>query len=356
MPEPRRAVDPLRRERGPGSRARLDALHTRVLACGPGIEPAVQLAVELGLSSPAAGEGETDELWEMLATVAAADVAVARVVEPHLDALAILRQLPIPADIAAIGAGGTSTWGVFAAEGAGTRVTAEPQGGAWVLDGVKPWCSLAGLVSHALVTAYTPDGGRRLFAIAMAQRGVSVREGVWAARGLTQIPSGPIELTAVPAVPVGNDGWYLSRPGFAWGGLGVAAIWWGAAVGIARQLDEHARSREPDQIALMHLGAADAQLECGRLALGAASTVVDAGVSDPGEMRILAQRTRTIVANAAEEVIARCGHSLGPAPLALDARHAGRVADLGLYLRQDHAERDEAALGRALLSREERPW
>lgn len=356
MPESRRAIGSLRRERAAGSRARLDALHDSVLARGPGIEPAIGLAVELGLSAPTPGEGSTDELWEALATVAAADVTVARVVEPHLDALAILRQLPAPADLSAIGAGETSTWGVFAAEGAGVRVTATRQGDSWVLDGIKPWCSLGRLLSHALVTAHTPGGGRRLFAIALAHPGVSVREGVWAARGLTEIPSGPIELAAVPAVPVGDAGWYLSRPGFAWGGLGVAAIWWGAAVGIARQLDEHARVREPDQIALMHLGAADAQLECCRLALAAASILVDAGGSDRDEMRILAQRTRTIVANAAEEVVARCGHSLGPAPLALDARHAGRVADLGLYLRQDHAERDQAALGRALLGRKERPW
>lgn len=356
MPEPRHAVAALRRERGPAAGARLESLHGRVLARGPGIEPAIELAVELGLSSPAPGEGETDRLWETLATVAAADVTVARVVEPHLDALAILRQLPVPADLAPIGADGTSTWGVFAAEGAGMRVSATPQGGGWVLDGVKPWCSLGGLLSHALVTAHTPEGGRRLFAVALSHPGVSVREEVWAARGLIEIPSGPIELTGVPAVPVGEDGWYLARPGFAWGGLGVAAIWWGAAVGIARQLDAHARAREPDQIALMHVGAADVQLECGRLALGAASSVVDAGGSDRDGMRILAQRTRTIVADAADDVIARCGHSLGPAPLALDARHAGRVADLGLYLRQDHAERDQAALGRALLSREERPW
>ena len=40
------------------------------------------------------------------------------------------------------------------------------------------------------------------------------------------------------------------------------------------------------------------------------------------------------------------GHALGPAPLAFDADHAARVADLEIYLRQHHAERDVAALGR----------
>ena len=40
------------------------------------------------------------------------------------------------------------------------------------------------------------------------------------------------------------------------------------------------------------------------------------------------------------------GHALGPGPLAMDAEHAARVADLTLYVRQHHAERDLAALGR----------
>ena len=57
--------------------------------------------------------------------------------------------------------------------------------------------------------------------------------------------------------------------------------------------------------------------------------------------------------SAAEEVIIRAGHALGPAPLALDERHARRIADLSLYLRQHHAERDEAALGRAVLELDE---
>ena len=282
-------------------------------------------------------------------------MSVARIVEPHLDALAILGQLPAAADLGVVGADERSAWGVFAAEGAGQRVTATRHAGSWLLDGIKPWCSLAGRLSHALVTAHTP-GGRRLFAIDLAHDGVRPRQGEWVARGLPAIESGPVELGAVPAVPIGDDGWYLARPGFAWGGIGVAAVWWGAAIGIARTLDESVRARDPDQISLMHLGATDVQVEIGRLALSAAAASVDGGEPDRGETRILAGRTRSIVAGSAEEILRRCAHAMGPAPLALDARHAGRVADLELYLRQDHAERDEAELGRTLLTREARPW
>ena len=47
----------------------------------------------------------------------------------------------------------------------------------------------------------------------------------------------------------------------------------------------------------------------------------------------------------AAEVATRVGRALGPAPYATDAAHAQRVADLEVYIRQDHAERDLATLG-----------
>jgi hypothetical protein len=62
------------------------------------------------------------------------------------------------------------------------------------------------------------------------------------------------------------------------------------------------------------------------------------------------------VAAAAETVLGIVDHALGPAPLAFDPDHAQRVADLRLYLRQHHAERDAAALGRSLLATGEAPW
>ena len=48
-------------------------------------------------------------------------------------------------------------------------------------------------------------------------------------------------------------------------------------------------------------------------------------------------------------MLARAAHALGPAPLALEAEHAKRVADLQVYVRQQHAERDDVSLGGAVL-------
>ena len=317
---------------------------------------------------PLPGSGSTRILWESLASVAAVDLTAARTLEPHLDALAILAEArsagyavaaPVPDDAA---------WGVFAAEGPGVRLEARGDTGRAAgtvrLHGTKPWCSLAGSLSHALVTAWESDTTRRLYAVRLGpSNGVTVQPSAWFARGLTAVPSGPVDFDGAEAVPVGPTGWYLERPGFAWGGMGVAAIWYGGAVGVARRL--LLGGREPDQIAQMHVGAVDAGLWAARTCLDDAAARVDDGRATGEEGARLALRVRHVVARAAESVVERVGHATGPAPLALDDDHAARVADLQLYLRQEHAERDEAALGRHVLERpvldggsgtDGRPW
>ncbi|WP_418276586.1 acyl-CoA dehydrogenase [Isoptericola jiangsuensis] len=304
---------------------------------------------------PLPGTGSTAALWSALASVAAADVGAARVLEPHLDALAVLAQAPTPVDLGAVGAGGSSTWGVFAAEGPGVRLEAHEVDGGWRLTGTKPWCSLAGTLSHALVTAWVSDDERRLFAVGLRADDVLPAAGPWVSRGLAQVVSAPVTFDDAPAVPVGPPGWYLRRPGFAWGGIGVAACWWGGAVGLARALWDALGAREADQLALAHLGAVDVALTAARACLVEAADQVDAGI-DGKPSAVLARRVRTVVAGAVEEVQRRCAHALGPGPLTADEAFARRVADLGVYVRQHHAERDEAALGRDLLAAGVAPW
>lgn len=314
------------------------------------VPAAVALAARLTDSAPQPGAGGTTARWELLATLGAADLTTARVVEAHLDAMAILFEAPSPAPSVPAG----STWGVFAAEGAGVRVDAHESAGRWALDGTKPWCSLGGTLSHALITAHT-EQGRRLFAIALQEGGVRADTDAWRSRGLADVPSGPLHLDSVTATPVGAAGWYLQRPGFAYGGIGVAACWYGGAVGLARSLADVARRRAPDDIALWHLGAVDVALQRARALLHEAAGLVDDGLATGGQGAVLALRVRAAVTATAEQVLTAVGHALGPAPLALDDDHARRVADLTVYLRQQHAERDDVALARMLLAND-RPW
>jgi hypothetical protein len=64
-----------------------------------------------------------------------------------------------------------------------------------------------------------------------------------------------------------------------------------------------------------------------------------------GSAELIARRTRAVVETAVDETLNRTARALGPAPLCEDAEHARRVADLTVYVRQSHAERDLEQLG-----------
>jgi alkylation response protein AidB-like acyl-CoA dehydrogenase len=315
------------------------------------IEDALDVGRRLGASGLRPGTGATGALFETLASLGAVDLGVARAIEPHLDALAILDQAQHP-ELATE----DSCWGVFAAEG-GPPLRASIRDGGWMLDGTKLWCSLASHLTNALVTATRDDGDRQLFAVNLKQPGVRAETEGWFARGLAEIASGPVEFSGVSATPVGDPGWYLNRPGFSWGGIAVAACWYGGAVGIARTVFESVRARsEPGDILLAHLGSIDEALNSARRALAEGARDIDAGSATGDDGKLLAKRVRATVARAVELTITTSWHALGPAPLAQDAAHAKRVADLELYIRQHHAERDDASLGAQLARSAELPW
>jgi alkylation response protein AidB-like acyl-CoA dehydrogenase len=264
------------------------------------------------------------------------------VLEAHTDALAILAE-------AGEEPPSGSTWGVFAAEAPGARLEAvEQRAGQVSLTGTKPWCSLGADVDRALVTAHLGDD-RQLFQVELRRPEVHVRTARgWVARGLRTVVSVPIEFDHAPAVAVGDAGWYLTRPGFAWGGIGVAACWYGGAVGVADAV-LRAAGKRAGELTAWHAGAVDVALHASHCALRDAALAIDAGaVDDPG---LLALRTRAVVAETAERVLQHAAHALGPAPLAFDEAHTARVADLQLYVRQHHAERDLAAIGEGIARR-----
>lgn len=335
--------DVVRIAQGPATRDRDGALE--LLARAEDVEGVLAVAPEMPATLRPGGPG-TQALWEVLATLAARDLALARALEPHLDAVAILAQAGLDPEDAVHGGEG-ATWGVFAAEGAGAGLEASGDGPTVGLAGSKPWCSLAGRLDAALVTARDSRGTRGLYAIDLRHPGVTAAPGTWFARGLVEIPSTGLVLADVPAVAVGGPGWYLERPGFAWGGAGVAACWYGGAVGLARTLREKVAERPDAELLLMHLGDVDEHLHAARVALADAAREVGAGEPTP----VTTARVRAVVARACERVLHVCGHALGPGPLALDERHAKRVADLQVYVRQHHAERDLVSLGRKNVDR-----
>ncbi|MEO6103740.1 MAG: acyl-CoA dehydrogenase [Pseudoxanthomonas sp.] len=286
---------------------------------------------------PRPGGGRTVERWRHLADIAGRDVCLAKVLEAHYDAEAILAELEGPAPKAG------ELWAVWAAEPPGLALNFVPMAGeAGVLNGTKAWCSGADIVSHALITVQR-DSDRELARVSMESIGISDPPTSWEAVGMARVVSGAVEFDAVASHLVGDTGEYLSRPGFWHGGAGIAACWFGAARSIAETLRTHPKVGK-DGHAAAHLGVIDMQLSAGAALLRELACLIDAHPRLPHIHQTI--RVRSMIERMATETTDRVGRALGAGPLCMDHEHALRCADLTTFLRQSHAERDWEALGR----------
>ena len=318
-------------------------------AVTPCVLPAVNMGVlaaacDRASSWPLPGQGQTARRLSRLRSQAEGDLVLGRLVEAHGDAVAIMAELAGPP----IGPG--QSWGVWAAGPAGS-LQARPDHGRWRIEGTKAWCSGASLVTHALVDASTPDG-QQLFGVDLGDPGILVGPPTWAGPGMIRADTRSVCFHQAPAVPVGEAGQYLTRPGFWAGAIAVAACWHGGTIAVARPLLDRSR-RGSDPHLLAHLGAVHVNLEQNQAVLNAAAHQLDENFGRDHE--VLAVTVRTTIERNATEVMDRVGRALGPGPLAHDADHAALVADLTVYIRQHHGERDLERLGRRL-SQLDDPW
>jgi hypothetical protein len=291
------------------------------------------------LDLPAPGAGRTAERHRALFDLARDHpLHVARLAEAHADAVAILAEAgrrPRPGAV----------YGVWASRG---TLALDRRDATAALTGEKPFCSGLGIVSRALVTA-TVDGGSEevLVDVDLAPATTLATDpSGWGTPALAGAATGTLRLQdhrIAAADQVGDPGWYLRRPGFWHGALGPAACWAGGVAGLAA-VTEAMAGEDPHRLA--HLGGVRADVWALRAVLDRAGAEIDAAPDDvvAGEHR--ARSARHVVERLCTDVLDRVGRALGPRPYVADAAVAQRVADVHLYLRQDHAERDLAALGR----------
>ena len=287
------------------------------------------------LQVPYPGHGQTWRRWETLMAVGREDLDLAKVVEAHLDALAILHEITGEAPTEGL-------WAVWAAEPPQPVLEATQQADGWRLNGTKAWCSGAQHVTDALLTART-DEGPRLFAVHMGHDSVRPQPAQWASAGMAGAGTTSVDFTDVPAEPVGQQPSYLQRTGFWHGGAGVAACWWGGAQHLIDILRASRGSKSSPHLDA-HLGAC---LAWDLVITGAFRTEAEALDSNPHDQhraQFRAVALRTMVERAALDVIERFSRALGARPFAQDPEAAKAVADLQGFIRQSHSERDEESL------------
>ncbi|WP_431703315.1 acyl-CoA dehydrogenase [Pseudomonas sp. BR20] len=285
---------------------------------------------------PLPGSGDTLGRFSRLAQVAGHDLRLCKLFEGHTDALAIIAELDSP--LPPLG----SLWGMWAAEPPNAKVQVRRDGHRLRLDGRKAWCSGAAVVSHGLLTAWDEQGCQQLVAVQMDQPGVNVTNDGWNAVGMAATGSVEIVFEGAHGIAVGGPGDYLSRPGFWQGGIGIAACWYGAAQRLAEVLRDHC-SKRPEPHALAHLGAVDSALNGAACVLRASALQIDR--EPKADARQLAQQVRACIEDSVEQVMRHVGRAVGAGPYCKDPHFAQLMADLPVYVRQSHAERDLAGLG-----------
>ena len=301
---------------------------------------------------PLPGSGSTLARWRALAAVAARDLALVKLYEGHADALAILAEAREPVQRR------DRTWGMWAAESPGARVRFHSASdGACVLSGTKAWCSGARHLDAALLTVWNVDGGGPFLARAdLSQAGVSFSDANWQAVGMRASDSVDVTFDNVPAQLVGPERFYLARPGFWQGGIGIAACWHGGACAIADALRRQvvAAGDSAGWHRTTALGALDSILSANAALLREAATWVDAHPRDDAQAWAL--RTRAATDAACEKVLRHASRALGATPLCRDTTFARLATDLPVFVRQCHGDRDLAALGERIAESGETTW
>jgi alkylation response protein AidB-like acyl-CoA dehydrogenase len=314
--------------------------------------------MRMGLDKlPLPGQGATLQRWQALALVAGHSLSLAKLYEGHTDALAILAELGEQADDAASCDG--ASWGVWAAEAANTRVIITPTSdGAVLLNGTKCWCSGAQTLHCGLLTAWYADGrGPQLVRVAMHQPGVSVSCEAWHAVGMAASASVDVTFSQARAMLVGQPRDYTARPGFWQGGAGIAACWYGGARFLGEALHQALCELPPEArgaFRLAALGKVDLALHSTAAVLRDAAQWID---DNPlADARATALRTRLAAESCAKEVLDEAGRALGAAAFCRNARFARTAADLPVFVRQSHADRDFTALAESTLLKGDTPW
>lgn len=293
---------------------------------------------------PLPGSGSTWGRFIGLAEQASRDLSLGRLCEGHADALAILREAEMkPVDGA--------TYGVWASRSPSATTYAERVAGGWRVSGTKEFCSGSLLLQRALVTAVTNEGPL-LFDLSLREHVGAVVSNSWPSVGMAASMSETIEFAGA-VVPneyvVGPAGFYLERPGFWFGAVGVAACWFGGAVGLVNGLMRWLNA-EPNELVLVELGTCVSELESMRHALQRAARDIDEDpLDEQHHARFLAQVTRQIVHDAALRVLSAVAAAGGARPLCHDGEESRRAADLFVYLSQHHGNADAVELGRVLI-------
>ena len=316
------------------------------------LERAGALAATVPLAHPAPPPGEE---WALVRRVARADGSVARILDGHLNAVervALLAPEPLRSEeLAAVAAAGRrmGVWGADPLPGQGTPAAVHGRAGARRISGEKVFCSGAGGVQRALVTA-RDRAGRPLLVLVDVTEGVAIDRAWYRGSGLRTAESHRVRFEDAPVLAVlGAPGELAREPWFSRDAIRTAACWAGIA--------DRAADAALDALAARPAAGDLEAFAAGRILGGMAAIdrwmeAAAAEAADPdADLRTTSVQLRVAVADAARTIVDEGTRAAGSRPL-VDGGDLDRCRrDLDLFLLQHRLEPMVARLGRAELER-----
>jgi alkylation response protein AidB-like acyl-CoA dehydrogenase len=308
----------------------------RLIECG-----LLTATLPVGRGGLGLGEGEDGAagLLRLFMLLGQGSLAVARLYEAHVNALQLVLRYgraPLAAQVAADAAAG-HLFALWVTDPPGAALAARPDGGGYVLEGSKLFCSGAGIATRALITAET-ETGRRMLVVSL-EPGQRVLPAAIRLSGMRAAVTGGMAFSGMAVAAdafVGEAGDYLREPVFS------AGAWRGSAAalgGLAALVELHRtellqRGRERDGPQRARFGQMMIAYETARLWMEGAAR--RACLEDAPAAEIVAYVN---LARLAVEAACLDGMRLAQRALGLGAFVAGHRAelvcrDLATYLRQ----------------------
>jgi len=287
---------------------------------------------------PQPGQGQTAQRFKRLFEIGKEDLSLAKIMEAHWDAIAILQEAghPIVAD---------TLYAVWASEAPKQVLKiVENQNGLRV-SGSKAFCSGAGLVHAALVTVREPKPQLVLLDLQKYREKFLYSTDAWQTSAFADTQTATIKVQEIPISDndcIGGENWYAGRPGFWQGSVNPAACWAGGAAGL---VDYAMNNKRHDAHTLAHLGAMQSNIWTCEAILEKAGHSFDQYPDIPELAQKIGLSARHQIEQLCTDTLRRFARAYGPFPLACDSKINCRYQELDLFLRQCHAERDLEGLG-----------
>ena len=286
-----------------------------------------------GLCEP----GRVDALRGLLTEIGRDDLAVGRLYEGHVNALAlVLRYADEPgARRLARDAAQGHLFGVWNTEPAEGGLVLDGAGG---LHGSKSYASGAGFVTRPLVTARIADG-RRLMLVMRLEPGARADLSAWRAHGMRASATGTVDFSGLglrDGEVIGAPDDYGRQPFFFAGAWRFLAVQLGGIEAVIETHRAHlvatGRAEDPHQQA--RFGQAMVAAETSRLLVARAARIAAAEAGPPERVIAYVNLARAAVEQAGLDVIALAQRSIGLAGF-LESHPLERLMrDLATYLRQ----------------------